>query len=192
MAWKVIQMEDTEFMIVPENPDHFVAYISDEKGEEVAVHLGLFVEEVDMREITDEYDDEEYHIALHLSIGVIDPINEDFLEDANDAYGCEKIPDDPYMRAYIVYEYIGGVPVTDVVLDAIEENFGPLDLNEGDLAKDWGYLDKIIREYIPKVLPVIARLVGFYLDRPINRIGNTGWDIINTITTNRDFLSIPI
>jgi hypothetical protein len=43
-----------------------------------------------------------------------------------------------------------------------------------------------------EILPAIFGLIGFYLDNPVNRIGNTGWDQIYEMVLDRDLISQAI
>jgi hypothetical protein len=43
-----------------------------------------------------------------------------------------------------------------------------------------------------EILPAIFGLIGFYLDNPVNRIGNTGWDQIYEMVLDKDLISQAI
>jgi len=51
----------------------------------------------------------------------------------------------------------------------------------------WEDADKVV-ELAAKIAPAISVLIGFILDQPVNRIGNTGWEIIEHIVENYDYI----
>jgi len=63
-------------------------------------------------------------------------------------------------------------------------------LNTSDIA-DYGYCASIVNLEVPKdetkqalnyianCVPIFNSMFGFYMDRPMNRLGHTGWDFLN-------------
>lgn len=58
---------------------------------------------------------------------------------------------------------------------------------EYDEENDEGWNDEVLNN-IANVFETIDRLRGFYLDKPMNRLGNTGWDLLYEAVQGRDLL----
>jgi len=83
--------------------------------------------------------------------------------------------------------YIGGVPVdliepinngSDEILEVFQEDEVVRDEN-GDLRfKTEQDVLKVVEFIIKTRIGCLGMMIGFILDRPLNMIGNTGWDIV--------------
>ena len=192
MDWKKIELTDTEYLIVPENPDDFTA-IFDDEDEDTEVHLGIYIEQRDMREMFASWDNVEHHICPIAQIVVIDPLDDEVLREAMECMGIDEKPADPYVRAWIVAQYAGGVPLpTITLLETMEENnIDVPDWGEEGCFKCWKDADAFV-DAVMKIAPLIAGLIGFILDNPVNLIGNTGWDIIRLVVENYDYIGATL
>lgn len=49
-----------------------------------------------------------------------------------------------------------------------------------------------ILETATAIIPNINRLIGFYMDKPVNRIGTTNWDLFNELLFNKDAIKTSL
>ena len=119
----------------------------------------LFVELVNMEEATGDTENGTYMISIK-AVSPSEP-SEATKKSALFSIGLEEMNDkistiEPFNMAKILNEYgIGAVLFND----------------NGDNARE---LFKLVRKECEK----ITILFGFYMDRPLNMIGNSGWDFI--------------
>ena len=93
---------------------------------------------------------------------------------------------------YDAYMYMGGIHVNpETVQGARKWDDGLTELVETRQGKFRHFktfedAEKYIKEiYVPNT-DAIMGLIGFYLDRPWNQLGTTGWDSIYTMTQGKD------
>jgi hypothetical protein len=55
-----------------------------------------------------------------------------------------------------------------------------------------GQYDKSVVDKIASVVDVIDRMRGFYLDKAQNRLGSTGWDMLDDYINGNDFLKATL
>jgi hypothetical protein len=159
------------------------------------VKLGLVVEAIDMREIDSEHDNEPYPVMLECSI-VVDAksLSKRYLKRVHDNDGNES------REAWQIdsYMYSGGVPVD---MEGITSNAKSNVDNElrtwfnqrrGEFKTRQFRTIEDALEYARNVYAhnaiTLFGLVGFYLDKTVNLVGTTGWDIIGLQAQNHDYL----
>ena len=91
-------------------------------------------------------------------------------------------------------EYGKGVPVNPESARIVEndgvgvEDELDFDVEGNQVAfREWDAAERYVTEFIPEKMPVIRGMVGFWLDKPFNRIGTTGWDRLRSITIDPDY-----
>lgn len=135
------------------------------------IELHLVIEYIDMSEYIDDCNTQE------VSIGVIPAFNSLSDEYKNDILSqCtvderEQIKANPVALLYDIMTY--GLKIT-LHTDTTE------DVNE---------VDHLIKSAVA-VSPCVSGLIGFDLDRIINRIGNTGWDFLSSYCESADLLQL--
>lgn len=161
------------YRIVPENADTFTCGM---EGRDIELQI--------VCEVVDLYD-----------VGILETegrsLGPDFYilprmhELCDEFIGNLNLPEDiDEPTVYDVMSYIGGVPLRlGSEVDIPDEiNHGKSDKFDGaplfDSTED-------VEEYVEFVAeneaPAVAGMVGFYLDKRVNRIGTTGWDFIETM-----------
>jgi len=78
----------------------------------------------------------------------------------------EEAWDDEYVRSVEIANYGLGVPAWRETGDNVKE----------------------LKEKARKQAPSIEALIGFYLDKPVNKVGSTGWDILKDALTNESWM----
>ena len=174
--------------------------LDDEEPEKV-VGLGLVFEIIDWNDYDTsaivEEDGVEYPVSLFADILVVpDDLDETFRRDVAGASGID-VED---VNVVDVHGYGGGVPATDVMegFKLVGEKFPNVD----SVVKDYGSIGNsgVVRHfksvedgmlwaekvYSPRAGGMMG-MVGFVLDRPINRAGNTGWDDIKQMATGKEW-----
>lgn len=153
------------------------------------VNLDLVCEAVDMESATGEVKDEEYPILLTCSI-MVDP------EDMSSKYKKNVKEAMGEFSLYDAYHYSGGVPA-DRVLSSIEPAEGISTHAECKIIEDdgngvWCKSEEDAITYAKDVYSKKAQalfgLIGLVLDKPVNMIGNTGWDIIEHQAEGIDYI----
>jgi len=159
------------------------------------VYLGLVCEAIDLQELSDEYDDDPYPVMLITQVIVApDSLDEEFLKRANDE-GLEFNNDG--IKVYLTYAYSGGVPVnlegikgsvTSNVDSEVRTSSHPI---YGEIKTRYFRSVKDALQYAKDVYTHNCRalfgLIGLYLDRRLNLMGTTGWDIIQLQALNKDY-----
>jgi len=164
------------------------------------VKLGVIFQVMDLNEILEPYE-HEYRFCIETQIVVLNPISNEFLARAASCYGDEISIEDMDMETKVrtIFDYAGGIPV---FIDSVSGAGNKA--HESDFAEQkcawftgpWG--NKYIRfrdeetalawlkeVYAPNMRAIFG-LIGFTLDRPINRIGTTGWNVVEQWTRNKD------
>lgn len=114
----------------------------------------LFVEFINMEEATGDTSRGKYMVTIDVVAPDVAP--RDDIESAFESMGFEVVPKDKLKIAIALQQY--GVAATVW----------------SDMGNNAEKLMQEAREETDK----ISRLFGFYMDKPLNRIGNTGWDFI--------------
>jgi len=163
------------------------------------VKLGLVVEAIDMTEIDSQYDNEPYPVVLECSI-VVDTksLSKRYLKRIYDNDGNEwrKLPKEAWQ--YESYTYSGGVPVDlETITSNAKSNVdnelrtwfnqrrGEFKVRQFRTIEDALQYAKDV--YTQNAIALFG-LVGFYLDKTVNLVGTTGWDIIELQALNHDYL----
>ena len=181
--WDIAELDEYTYLIKPKDREQFTCILDDD----TKVKLGIIAEQINWREYEAKYDKYEYYIGLQFFIIPLEPIHPEVLKEALKCVGFDPEDDlSEEAKIYAVYRYAGGVPCTVTIINTIEQNFGELD-REGFEFKSWEDADKVV-ELAAKIAPAMSALIGFILDQPVNRIGNTGWEIIEHIVENYDYI----
>lgn len=158
------------------------------------IHLGLYVNMVDMREYDRDYNDKEYPVVLDATVMVIpEEMSPEFLEDVGGYIGDPDVEPTPYD----VYHYAGGVPATHILegVTSGHKSDVPSIVEEDQHGKKWRSFRSIedAEQYAKEVYAYNAHavfgLIGFLLDRPINLVGDDGWDVIRLQKNNENYIS---
>jgi len=154
------------------------------------VSLSLVSETIDMYEATGEGQEKGYNIMP--SIGVINlNVHRSLSEDVNDDH------DGDYSYLEDVLNYCGFVDLSEVFLNIDKDNdnlMNKLTIKEATFDnyqcrftgetkiypkfKDQGAARQFSYTLIERYGNVVMGLIGFYLDKPVNLIGETGWKTI--------------
>jgi len=182
--------------------DENVIYIDDESfkcqlDDDKDIYLGLICEAIDMRELDEKYDNDPYPVVMETEI-VVSPrsLNSDYLRSANEYENMSLDSDE--MKIYVSYRYCGGVPVN---MESIKGSM-TCDVDSEVRTRNHGLYGEIKIRYFRSVADALRYaktvykhnaqalfgLVGFYLDRAVNLLGVTGWDIINLQANNIDYM----
>lgn len=164
--------------------------------------FGVMYEIIDMNEASGGAEFKNYPYVVTASI-MVDKPNKRFYEGQDKPDRINLLID--------CHEYMGGVPVDHILLNEIgdaNEIFEQFKINEamlvstnpdfGTYAAQYGkdsefnYLqfktiesaEKFI-ELLIKRSPTLATIIGFILDRPINMVGDTGWNTLNEMIKNK-------
>ena len=91
----------------------------------------------------------------------------------------------------LVSEYNGCPKDEWIESDILRETQCPLLINKEiniDFSDTWYHpeMDKLL-ETATQVLPFINRIIGFYMDKYINRIGTTNWDCLESLMDGSDW-----
>ena len=159
------------------------------------IKLGLMVEAIDQREISEEFDKDAYPVVNETQI-VVDnaSLSEDYLKSAMEDY--KEFKNNGCVKQLEAYMYSGGVPVNmEGISGAVKCDVD----NETRTFKN-AYGERKTRvfrtiedalEYAKTVYAhnaiALFGLVGFWLDKRVNLIGTTGWDIIELQASNKDY-----
>lgn len=77
-----------------------------------------------------------------------------------------------------------GIEKEDVnVYDVFDQGFLNISFGSGTCAKD-KIFDTILQ--ISNIYEMMNSFIGFYIDKPVNRIGTTGWDVIEHAVKGTD------
>lgn len=133
------------------------------KGKETEIPCAIVKETLDMEEMVRNPPDK-YSTTLYL---VPEEISEEHKEDVMTSMGItEEMWENKNVRVSTIADYGLGVPVWSQSGEDISE----------------------ISEDADSTAPAIQGLVGFFLDKPINRIGSTGWDVLKDAVANESYI----
>jgi hypothetical protein len=161
--------------------------ITGKRGGEHKIPIGVMAEILDYREIDSEYEDDPYPYHIHFSITAL-KFHESYKKSAFDCSGIDK--EDQSRELVIIEEcfrYGGGVPVSmDGIIGQNEDfsgiNYKMRESKMGDkyiVFADHESCVNFIENIAAKRVTAIFTMIGFILDRQVNMIGNTGWNIIS-------------
>ena len=159
--------------------------------EEDDIHLGLYVEMIDMREYDPDYDEDEYPVMINISIMVIPEEASPEFMDAVRSGGSGEIE----LDVDDMYSYAGGVPAT-TFMEGISgvESAVPSIIKEDrrGLKNRFFRSHEDAEQYAKEVYAhnawAMFTLVGFLLDQRVNLMGNDGCDIIRFQKENESYL----
>jgi hypothetical protein len=185
----------------------FYCEIENNEGEPVTVYLGLVFEAMDLRDIDDTVDEDEPYPVVIESQVIVAPrsLSREYMEEnlkseidglsGNDTKYPNKYSDD--LLAWASYRYSGGVPVNmETIKGSVSSNIdsevrtryhrlhGEIKVRYFRTIED--ALDYAKEVYAHNSIALFG-LIGFYLDKPLNLAGTTGWDIIQLQALNKDY-----
>jgi len=159
------------------------------------IQLVAIFEIIDREEygLMDEKDNPDYPIIVESSIFVHPKF---FSKSFMDSFAEEDVIEDNdgkypiYYALYDAYSYMGGVHVNPETVQSAHTCDVESEVvnNNGKFRhfKTFEDAEKYIKNvYVPN-MGAIMMMIGFYLDRPWNMIGTTGWDSIYTMTQGKD------
>ncbi len=198
---EVTEIMDTHFVIT--NPD-WVA------GLEIKmVKLAAIAEILDYNDIDSSliptWGDEEYPIVVEVAIMVHpDDMSPDYIDTILSGSGLgeqdrkDYKKDRPLSLLFDAYSYSGGVSVNmetvaggeiskaETLVRKEPSRFGSM--IKSRYFKDFDNAEDYIRNVYAHNLQVVMMMVGFYLDKPVNLVGTTGWDIIEQQALGKEWM----
>ena len=163
--------------------------------EEKDIHLGLYIEGIDFREVgadPEDYDPE-YPVMADVSIMVVpEETHPDYMREVQDSIGDP----DAEPTAMDMKFYSGGVPAThfiEGVKSAAKSNVPSRVLTDkyGHESRWFKSMDDV-QQYAEDVYAnnahAVFGLIGFLLDQRINYAGNDGWDVIRFQKNNEEYI----
>lgn len=160
------------------------------------IHLGLMLETINWEATTGDPPDPDYPIGLYAEIYVVPKdMGKKYKEEVVSVSGGDITADT--MQLLDAKMYSGGVPAT-TLLDGVK-SAARSDVPSITKQYDGGFRVeryfkteedalKYGKEVYAKNATALFGLIGFALDRPINRMGNTGWDVIRHQRTGKGYL----
>lgn len=160
------------------------------------IPIGVVAEIMDLREIDSKYDDEPYPIIIEFSIVSL-KLHKDYIKELNIE---ESLRNNKNYLIYESYRYSGGVPINIESVKSNKEDFSGIDSEirtqkhrlYGEIKvrnfRNYESAERFIKQVATERVVSVFSLCGFYLDRPVNLVGNMGWDIIGLQAFNRDYL----
>lgn len=96
-----------------------------------------------------------------------------------------------YYALYDAYMYMGGIHVNPETVQGAHKSDVETELVERERGKfrhfkSFEDAEKYVKDVYIHNMEAIMGLIGFYLDRPWNMLGSTGWDSIYTMTQGKD------
>ena len=190
-----------------EDPSFYCQITNPENGKETKVYLGIVFEAFDLTELDERYDDDPYPVVIESQI-IVAPrsLSREYIQE-NLKSELEGIrPRDPEypnkysdeLLAWANYRYSGGVPVNmESIKSSASSNvdseirtkyrrlYGEIKIRHFRTIEDALAYSRDVYSYNAKG---VFGLIGFYLDKPINLVGHTGWDIIKLQAFYLDYL----
>lgn len=147
------------------------------------IPLGIICEIYDLREIDRAHDNDIYPYFVETSIVPLKH-HKKFIKD------MDQKPTNQLSEILEAYQYAGGIPINMESVQGAAKTKADHEIRHIKHAT-FGHEIKTVRfrtyedaeQYIKDIYShnacAIFGLIGFYLDRPINRIGWTGWDVLS-------------
>lgn len=154
------------------------------RGGEHKIPLAIHAEIIDMREYDNAYDNSDYPFMVHLNITAKE-FHKTYKEKALNGLQPNEISEMGIYEECV--RYGGGVPLSMVGISGGGEDWSGIsskiaENNRGDEWREFADYDsckKYIMQVIAKQVPAVFMMIGFTLDKQVNMIGNSGWDIIS-------------
>jgi len=196
---EVIELDENTFLLKAHGGECTLTV----NDKELEVPLGVIAEIMDMRDIDSKYDDDVYPFIIEFSITSL-KFHVDYIKDAigdDDIY--EEIKDKKDALVMDAYRYGGGVPFNIEHIKGVKEDFKDIHSEvrkiknhlykepvEARYFKDYDSCIKFIKVIAHQRIIPVLRMCGFWLDRPINLVGHTGWSVIESQRLNKDKFKI--
>ena len=158
--------------------------------EENDIHLGLYVEIIDLRGYDSSEDEKEYPFLANASVMVIpEEASPEFLDDVRSGDDFEPDANDILhygggVPASNFLEGIHGGPDSDVPSILKKDRFG----RKNRYFKTYEDAEQYTKEVYASNAHAMFGLIGFLLDQPINLMGNDGWSIIRLQKKNENYI----
>jgi len=176
---KVIEMCDRHYLIKGDKNDNFSCELENKR-----VKLGLMCEIIDLGDISNEYADEIYPYVIECSIVPLE-YGKKFVKEVCESGGITK----KEMNELNAYMYAGGIPVNMSAIKGEDKTTADFEMRTQKHATFGNEIKvphfrteddavRYIKDIYAKNVYALFGMVGFWLDNPVNKIGRTGWDII--------------
>ena len=157
------------------------------------INLGLVCEATDMESAVGGFEDDKYPIRLGCTVMVSPKDMSPRFKDKVNTYSDET------PNIFDVYEYGGGVPATRFLegITGSEKTTAKCVQRDDEWGKRmWCESEEDALQYAKDIYQSDAQamfgLIGFLLDQPVNRIGNTGWDVVEQQAFNKDYIKAAL
>jgi len=180
----IMSQEAGEFAVEMWDPNWVCGLTDGDESREVK--LAAFIEFIDRADYDSEIDDDEkyrYIVDVHI---VAHP---DSLTEDGKRYAMCDGADQVYISD--LHHNCGGVPVKLDWCRSMNEDWNGIDYKEenGDYYfASWDDADKFVDRILKTRLSGVMGMIGFLLDEPINRIGSSGWDMIESMVYGKSFV----
>jgi len=153
------------------------------------IRLALVCEIIDMCEVDKAFDKESHPYFLNTNVVPhFSELNKEFLAetikpDKNKLQGLAA--------AEMAYAYSGGVPVritgtSNAEIDKKVKLYNAKTAGGSYKFETFENAENFVKSTVPEIAICIFGLIGFFLDKPWNQLGNDGWDVIKQQTENKE------
>jgi len=155
-------------------------------GDEVkSVNFGVFAEVIDIRDYDAEEQDSEFPFVLSFKVV---PLLKSLSEESINRL-VENVSLEPNLSD--IDSQLGSITVdinscSHVNEDLTSINYDPA--NESILFATAEDAEMFVHKIAAGRLESMMTMIGFYFDMPVNRIGTTGWEVLESIVYGEDFV----
>jgi len=178
----IVENEVGEFAVELYDPNWTCGLTDLEEAREV--QLAVYVEYLDTKDYDSEAnEDYPYVVDAHI---VVHP---DSLTEEGIKYS--KVPEADRVYIENLHHNFGGVPVKQKWCSGMNEDWLGIEYIEEDgeyKFASWDDAEKYVNKILKNRLQGLMGMIGFYLDEQINRIGSTGWDMIEGMVYGKNFI----
>ena len=178
----LIENEVGEFELELYHPNWLCGLTNGDESREI--RLAVHVEFMDLRDsgMADEDDKRPYSVQANV---VVHP---DSLTEEGKQFAMTEGAD----RVHIadLRNNCGGVMINPNWCRASNEDWNGIDYEERDnrfYFASWDDASKFVQQILKVRLEGIMGMIGFFLDERINKIGSTGWDMIESMVYGKNF-----
>jgi len=161
-----------------------------------------FREYVPDNELEDEV--RKFPIVCDFDIVPTNPCQQ-FIDKILGDYGMDDVPTDESHRLHFIIEAVlsegGAVPCARDILGSRREGVDPFEgmVEDTDYIHyggkvyfaEWDTACQFVKTHLPNVAQATGGLIGFTMDRAVNRMGTTGWDWVRPVVTGEEWLVFP-
>ena len=144
------------------------------------ISLGVFVQVTDMNEHDDEVGAHPFILDCKIIPHLINLSDE----------SIDKLVENTCLEPDLsdICNELGSIDIDITTVSSLDEDFTNIDCNELACCKTAEDAERFVRKIIVGRLEAVMTMIGFYLDTPVNRIGTTGWEILESIIYGEDFV----